>query len=536
MRGLMQERPLLLAGLLEHAGRYHGGTEIVSRQADGGLHRYGYAEAAARARRLARALARLGLKPGEAAGSLAFNHFRHFELFYGVSGSGAVLHTANPRLPPEQILYTLLHSGDRLLFVDPHCLDLAAALAPQVPGLRQVVVMAGRNEMPADRLAGALCYEELLAAEDDGFDWPSFDENTASVICYTSGTTGQPKGVVYSHRASVLQAYIVASGNGFALSSRDAALPVASMYHVNGWSMPYAAAMAGCKLVLPGRQLEAPALLELIRAEQVSIALGVPTIFLSLLEHLRQAGGDLKPLARIACGGSAPPRAMMEQLWREHGVSTIHAWGMTETTGGVTFFLPRGNDRLDDFDLIELQGRPAYGSELRIADEAGKPLPWDGQAVGEVQARGNFIAAGYRDQPPFADGWLPTGDVGCLTPDGTLKLTDRAKDVIKSGGEWISSIALENAAVGHPAVAEAGVIAVAHPKWQERPLLVAVKTAGAQVDKAELRAFLAERMPRWWLPDDIVFVAALPHTATGKIQKSELRRQFADYRLPDGGQ
>jgi len=446
-----------------------------------------------------------------------------------------VLHTANPRLPPEQVLYTMQHAEDRLLFVDLHCLDLAEALWLKLPALRGVVVMATRGEMPADRLPGALCCEELLAAEDDGYDWPSFDENAASVICYTSGTTGQPKGVVYSHRASMLQAYSIASNNGFALSAQDCALPVASMYHVNGWSMPYAAAMVGCKLVLPGRQLEAPALLDLIRGEGVGIALGVPTIFLSLLEHLRLNGGDLKPLARIACGGAAPPRAMMEQLWREHGVRTIHAWGMTETTGGVTFFLPRGNDRLDDFDLIELQGRPAYGTELAIVDEAGRLLPWDGKSVGEVRARGNFIAAGYRGLPAFADGWLPTGDVGCLTPDGTLKLTDRAKDVIKSGGEWISSIALENAAVGHPAVAEAGVIAVAHPKWQERPLLVAVKAAGAQIDKAELLAYLAQRMPHWWLPDDIVFVEALPHTATGKIQKSELRRHFAAYRLPEPG-
>ena len=533
MRGLIQERPLLLSSLIEHAARYHGEAEIVSRTVAGATHRYTYAEAAVRARRLASALPRLGIGPGEIVGSLAWNHYRHFELFFAIPGAGVVLHTANPRLFPEQVAYTINHARERWLFLDSACLELVEELAGLLETVEGYVILAGPDEMPRTGLKNVVCYEELLAEGDDDYTWPGFDERTASSLCYTSGTTGDPKGVLCSHRGSLLQAWAITGADNFGWSSLDCVLPAAPFYHCNGWSSPYAGAMTGAKLVLPGRVLDSASLHELIEAEAVSFALGVPTIWLAMLEHLKATGGRLDSLERIACGGSAPPEAMMAALERDYGVRTIHAWGMTETTAACTFVDPR---RALTWAERRRQGVPLYGSEVRVADDAGRALPQDGEAVGHLEVRGHWIASDYFRAGDASgidsEGWLPTGDVGTIDASGSMEITDRAKDLIKSGGEWISSIALENAAVGHDGIAEAGVIAVAHPKWQERPFLVAVRAGTSRVTAAELLAYLAERVPKWWLPDAVVFVDELPHTATGKIKKTELRVRFRDYSLP----
>jgi fatty-acyl-CoA synthase len=522
MRGLMQEQPLLLSSFIRSAARWHGDSEIVSR-ADGAIHRYGYAAAEARARRLADALTRrLGLRPGERAGSLAWNHFRHFELFYGVSGAGFVLHTCNPRLFPEQIAYAIRHAGDRIMFVDPACLELAEALAPALPEVERWIVLADEAQAQQTRLPGALSYETLLAEAGDDYRWPAFDEAAASVICYTSGTTGDPKGCLYGHRGSALQAMAVCQPNAFGFSNRDAILPIAPLFHCNGWSSPYVGPLTGAKLVLPGRALDMASLHELIVTEGVTVALAVPTVWLSMLEYLRETGQGLGRLERVGCGGSAPPPAMIEGLERL-GVRTIHAWGMTETTAGATF---------GQWSRAEqaTQGRPVYGCEVRAMDDEGRELPRRADAVGRLEARGYWTVSGYYKGASDPHGWLDTGDVGSVDEKGLMRISDRTKDVIKSGGEWISSIALENAAVGHPHVLEAAAIGVPHPKWQERPLLIAVRRPGAALRPEELRAWLADKLAKWQLPDEVLFVDELPHTATGKISKRELRARFAEAR------
>lgn len=532
MRGLIQERPLLLSDLLVHAATYHGQAEIVSRTVEGPVHRYGNAEMARRARRLASALARRGFKPGELVGSLAWNHYRHLEVFHAVPAAGMVLHTANPRLFAEQIAYAVNHAGERWLFVDPATLELAQALAPRLEGVETYVLLTDAASMPAaSALPGLLCYEELLSEGDEDFAWPRFDERQASTLCYTSGTTGDPKGALYSHRGTVLQAWAVAGAGVADYAADDAVLAVAPLYHCNSWSAPYACALSGAKLVLPGRAHDAASLHELIVSEGVTFAMAVPTVWLAMCDYLKETGQDLGRLQRIFSGGSAVPPALAEALERDYGVRTTHAWGMTETTAAASFARPRRDaDAAEAAAVRRRQGIPLCGSEVRIVDEAGKPLPHDGRAMGQLMIRGHWIASAYfrREAEPLLDdqGWMPTGDVATIDDAGSIEITDRTKDLVKSGGEWISSIQLENAAVGHPGVAEAAVIAVPHPKWQERPLLIVVRAKGAEVTKNEIIDHLSGRVAKWWLPDDVVFVDELPHTATGKIQKTALRERF----------
>ncbi len=538
MFGLIMDQPLLISSLLTHAARNHGDTEIVSRTIEGGIHRYTYAAAEVRARKLAQALARMGVESGDRVASLAWNCFRHFELYFATSGSGAVMHTVNPRLFPDQIAYIINHAEDKLLFVDLTFVPLLEKLAPACRTLKGIVVMTDRAHMPA-ALPAALCYEELVEAEDGDYAWPSFDERTASSLCYTSGTTGNPKGVLYSHRSTVIHSYAIVSPDVFNLSARDCLLPVVPMFHVNAWGLPYAAALVGVKFVLPGAQLDGASLHELFETEGVTATAGVPTVWLALLNHMKQNQLKFSTLNRAVVGGSACAPAMIRTFADDYGISCQHAWGMSEMSPLGTFCTLKHKHLSlppeEQFAILTSQGRPLFGVEMKIVDGTGQSLPHDGKAFGDVLVRGPWITAGYfKDEggTPLRDGWFPTGDVATIDADGYMRITDRSKDVIKSGGEWISSIDLENAAMAHPAVAEAAVIGVAHPKWDERPLLVVVKKPGAEVTREELLAFYQGRVAKWSIPDDVVFVDALPHTATGKLLKIKLRDEFRDHRLP----
>jgi fatty-acyl-CoA synthase len=543
MLGLMQNRPLLISSLIEHANTYHPRAEIVSRTAEGPIHRCTYGDIRRRSKQVARALAALGVGHGDRIGTLAWNGYRHMELYYGVSGMGAVLNMINPRLFPEQIAYIANHAEDQYLFFDVTFAPLVEKLASQMTTVKGFVAMTDRAHMPALDIPNLHCYEELVDAQPAEFDWPVFDENTASSLCYTSGTTGHPKGVLYSHRSTVLHSYGVCTVDGLALSAAETALLVVPMFHVNAWGTPYAGAMCGAKLVMPGPGLDGKSIYELMQAEQVTFALGVPTVWLSLFGHVESAGLDPKrdlALKRVVIGGSAAPRAMCERFETQFGAFVVHVWGMTEMSplGTVCNLLPKhaGATREQRLDLQRKQGRPIFGVEMKIAGDDGQALPHDGVAYGHLIVRGPWITSGYfkGEGGPIldAEGYFDTGDVATVDADGYMQITDRSKDVIKSGGEWISSIDLENAAVGHPAVAEAAVIGVAHPKWQERPLLIVARKAGQDVTRDELLRFLDGKVARWWLPDDVVFVDELPHTATGKLQKLKLREMFRDYRLP----
>jgi acyl-CoA synthetase (AMP-forming)/AMP-acid ligase II len=543
MKALMQDRPLLISSLIEHADSFHPNAEIVSRTSEGPIHRCTYGDVCRRSKQVAKALAALGVRNGDRVATLAWNGYRHMELYYGVSGMGAVLHTINPRLFPEQIVYIANHAEDAYLFFDITFAPLVENLAASMKSVRGFVAMTDRAHMPKLDLPNLLCYEELVGAQDSHYEWPLLDENTASSLCYTSGTTGNPKGVLYSHRSTVLHSYAACTVDGLALSAAESALLVVPMFHVNAWGMPYAGAMCGAKLVMPGPALDGRSVYELMQAEGVTFALGVPTVWLMLFNHVDAAGldprKDLK-LNRVVIGGSAAPRAMCAKFEQKFGAHVVHAWGMTEMSplGTVCNFLPRHADLSAEqkLDVQAKQGRPVFGVEMKITDDDGRDLPRDGKAFGHLMVRGPWITAGYfrgeGGQILDADGYFDTGDVATIDADGYMQITDRAKDVIKSGGEWISSIEIENAAVGHPAVAEAAVIGVAHPKWQERPLLIVLRKAGQQASRDELLKFLEGRIARWWMPDDIAFVDELPHTATGKLQKMKLREMFKDYRLP----
>ncbi|MCC6868094.1 MAG: long-chain-fatty-acid--CoA ligase [Burkholderiales bacterium] len=543
MQGLMQDRPLLISSLIEHANAFHPGAEIVSRTVEGPIHRCTYADIRRRAKQVANALTALGVRAGERIGTLAWNGFRHMELYFGVSGMGAVLHTINPRLFPEQIAYIVDHADDQYLFFDLTFAPLIARLAPQLKGVKGFVAMTDRAHMPAIDVPNLVCYEELVGEHTDDFDWPMLDENAASSLCYTSGTTGNPKGVLYSHRSTVLHSFAVCAADGIALSARDSALLVVPMFHVNAWGTPYAGAMSGAKLVMPGPNLDGKSVYELMRDERVTVALGVPTVWLMLFGHVEANSLDPRrelTLQRVVIGGSAAPRTMCEHFESRFGAFALHAWGMTETSpiGTVCNLLPKhvGLPLAGRLDVQKKQGRPLFGVELRITDDDGRRLPHDGVAFGHLMVRGPWIAASYFKSEGGdlldADGFFDTGDVATIDPDGYMQITDRSKDVIKSGGEWISSIDIENAAIGHPAVGEAAVIGVAHEKWQERPLLVVVRKPGQDVSREELLHFLEGKVAKWWLPDDVQFVTELPHTATGKLQKIRLREMFRDYRLP----
>jgi fatty-acyl-CoA synthase len=539
MFGSMMDRPLLVSSLLVHAERQFGNTEIVSRETSGALHRYTFCDAAKRARQLARALERLGVTRGTRVATLAWNNHRHLEAYFAVSGSGAVLHTCNPRLHPEQLAYILNHAEDEVLLLDATFLPLVEAIAPRCPALRHYVLLGGPEDMPAaSRVPGSVpalaCYEDLLAAATDDFAWPEFDEHTASTLCYTSGTTGNPKGVLYSHRSTILHTFAVSLPDSLSLSAQDCLLPVVPMFHVNAWGLPYAAAMNGCKLVLPGPKLDGASLYELIEGERVTCSAGVPTIWLGLAQHMEQNGLTLSTMTRTVVGGSAMPEAQIRTWTQRFQVEVRHAWGMTETSplGTQGALLPKHAGLSVEAQCAQRakQGRAVFGVEMRIVDADGREQARDGKSSGELEVRGPWIAAGYfrNEKPALRDGWFPTGDIATIDADGYMQITDRVKDVIKSGGEWISSIDLENAAAGHPAVLMAAVIGARHPKWDERPVLFVVKKPGHAADKADILAWLADKVAKWCLPDEVIFLDGLPLGATGKVQKMELRREYAD--------
>jgi fatty-acyl-CoA synthase len=540
MLGLMQQRPLLISSCLEYAERFRPEREVISRMPDGAIHRGNWGFVAERARRVAQALARLGIQPGERVASFAWNHHRHLELFFGVSGSGVVLHTVNPRLFPEQLVYIVSHAEDRVIFFDPGFNDLIAALLPKLPSVRHCVALCARAEMTAVTVPNALCYEDLIAAEDADYAWPSFDENSASSLCYTSGTTGNPKGVLYSHRSTVLHTMALMAVDTMAFSARDTLLPCAPMFHVNCWGIPYVAAATGAKLVLPGPRLDPQSLFELMRDEGVTFTGAVPTVWLTMFAWLEQNRDqiDLSKLRinRVLSGGTAVPRSVIEKIRAYFNADLVHAWGMTELSPlGTIGTKTARHETLGPEDWMALnlkQGRTIYGIEIRVVDDAGREMPRDGKSVGLIQARGPWVLSGYfkddRD-PPDADGWFGTGDVGHIDAEGFIQITDRAKDVVKSGGEWISSIDIENLAVAHPAVLEAAVIAARHPRWQERPLLLVQCKPGASVTRDELLAFLDGKIAKWWMPDDVVVVDGFAHTATGKILKTVLRDDYGGW-------
>ena len=542
MRGLMTDSPLLISSLIRHAARVFGDQEIVSRSVEGPIHRTTYRAIDHRAQRLANALQALDVRPGDRVATLAWNTHRHLEIYFGVSGLGAVCHTLNPRLAPEQLLYILRHAGDVLLFVDLSFLPLVAALAPQCPALRGLVAMCARDSLPADAPHDILVYEDLLAAQPPDFAWPRLDENSASSLCYTSGTTGEPKGVLYSHRSTLLHSFAIALPDLFNLGEHETVLPVVPMFHVNAWGIPYAAAMTGTRLVLPGPKLDGESIYQLLESERVTMTAGVPTVWMMLLAHMQQHDLRFSTLKRVIVGGSAAPESMIRSFQDHYGVELRHAWGMTETSplGSFCALTPAMKTWPRDSQVAvqRKQGRPAFGVELRIVDDHGQPLPEDGHASGDLQIRGPWVASAYYQQDGASpshhpDGWFSTGDVATIDPAAYMQITDRSKDVIKSGGEWISSITLENLAVGFPGVQEAAVIAVAHPRWTERPLLVVVARPGVTIDPAALLRHIAPHVPKWWLPDAVEFAHDLPHTATGKVSKLLLRQRFADYRLPD---
>jgi 3-(methylthio)propionyl---CoA ligase len=538
MLGKMMQLPLMISSLIRHADRWHGDTQIVTRLTEGGIHRATYREVHARARRLANALRSLGVGEGERVATLAWNSQRHFEIYYAVSGSKAVCHTLNPRLFPEQLAWIVNDAQDTCVFFDATFLKLVEALAPHCPSVRHWVAMNDRAHMPGSALK-LECYEELLAAASDRFDWPEFDENTAGSLCYTSGTTGNPKGALFSHRSTLLHALGVSLPDCFGLSAREVVLPVVPMFHANAWGVAYAAPLMGSKLVMPGPKLDGESLFELFEGEGVTFSAGVPTVWLALLQYLDSK--KLKPstLKRVLIGGAAVPPAMIREFEDRYGIEVLHAWGMTELSPlGVVNQEKAAHAALGkpERDLLAVkQGRPPFGIDLEVMGASGEALPHDGKAFGDLVARGHWVVQRYyRDAggEVLRDGWFPTGDVATIDADGYVQITDRSKDVIKSGGEWISSIEIENLAMGHPAVAEAAVIGVKHPKWDERPLLVVVRREGQEVTAAAMLDYLRPKIAKWWLPDDVVFVAAIPHTATGKISKLELRKQLADYKLP----
>ncbi|TQV73455.1 long-chain-fatty-acid--CoA ligase [Exilibacterium tricleocarpae] len=542
MNGLMMDVPATITSIMQFAERVHPTGEVVSVTADNPRHRYTYAEAFRRTRKLANALQTYDLARGDRIATLAWNDYRHFELYYAVSCAGMVCHTINPRLFAEQIDYIVNHAEDQLLFIDPMFVPLVESLQSKLTSVKAYIVLADAAHMPDTTLPGAVSYEALIEPHSDTYDWPVLEETTASALCYTSGTTGNPKGVLYNHRATVLHAYASSMPDAFGIGRNDVVLPIVPMFHVNAWGVPYSAVMAGTKLVFPGPKMgDGATLARLINEEGVNISAGVPTVWLALLNYLNESGERVDCLDRIVVGGAACPLSIMEQFEDRYGVYTHAAWGMTEMSPLGTF-----NSRLDRKALGEQEyarlrlkaGRPIYGVEMKIVDDANKPLPWDGVAFGALKVRGPWICSEYfkleNSEAHDDEGWFDTGDVATIDPDGNMQITDRSKDVIKSGGEWISSIDLENTAVGHPAVEEAAVIGVYHPKWTERPLLVVVKKDGADLTREDMLAWFDGKVASWWVPNDVVFVDSLPHTATGKLSKKDIRQQLADYSFPEG--
>jgi acyl-CoA synthetase (AMP-forming)/AMP-acid ligase II len=538
MLGQMMSLPLSIPSLIRHADRWHGDTPVVSRLPEGGVRHQDWRETHRRARLVGAALKAMGMHAGERVGTIAWNTHRHLEIYYGVSGSGLVCHTVNPRLFPDQIAWIVNDANDKYVFFDVSFMKLVEGIAPRCPRVRGWIAMTDRAHLPETELP-IICYEDILAGTDANFDWPEIDEKAASSLCYTSGTTGDPKGALYSHRSTLLHSFAACMPDAFGLSASEVVLPVVPMFHVNAWGIPYAAAMVGSKLVMPGPGMDGASLFGLFESEGVTLSAGVPTIWLALLNYMEQNGLTPSTLKRVVIGGAAAPPSMIRAFHDRHGIEVLHAWGMTELSplGTVNTFKAkhRGWDESARDTLREKQGRPLFGIDLRIAGANDAPLPHDGTAFGDLQVRGHWVIDGYFKEsggPALRDGWFPTGDVSTIDADGYMKITDRSKDVIKSGGEWISSIDIEGHVMAHAEVAEAAVIGVKHPKWDERPVLVVVRKPGTQVSAEALLAFLQGRIAKWWMPDDVIFVESLPHTATGKLSKLELRKQLADYALP----
>ena len=537
MNGLMMEQPLLISSLLKHAERHHGEQWIVSRRVEGDIHRQTYKDFAARSRRLANALAALGVEQSETVGTLAWNGYRHMELYYAVSGYGAVVHTLNPRLHPDQLAWIVNHAQDRVLFFDLTFLPLVEAVAASLPLIRHFVLMTDAAHMPQEsKIPGLLCYETLLEQASERYEWPVFDEQRASSLCYTSGTTGHPKGVLYSHRSTLLHTMAGALPDALNLSARDTVLPVVPMFHVNAWGLPYAVCMVGAKVVFPGPALDGKSLHELLESERVTFSGGVPTVWQGLLAYMDANGLGFSTMRRTVIGGSACPPAMLRAFSERYDVQVLHGWGMTEMSplGTICVLKPQHADLpLEErLGVLAKQGRSLFGVDMKIIGPDGEDLPWDGLTSGELLVRGYWVLRQYAGDggDPLvqsnSEGWFPTGDVATICPLGFMQITDRAKDVIKSGGEWIGSIDLENIAMAHPAVAMAACIGACHEKWDERPLLVVVKKPGAALSRDELISFFEGKIAKWWTPDDVVFVESIPLGATGKMQKNKLREQF----------
>jgi fatty-acyl-CoA synthase len=539
MLGLMQDWPLLCHRIIDHAALYHAERPVISRSIEGPIVATNYAEIRARALKVAQRLEQDGIKLGDRVATMAWNTWRHLEAWYGILGIGAVYHTVNPRLFAEQLIWIMNHAEDRVMIADLTFVPLLEKLADRLPKIERYIILTDGAHMPKTTLKNAVAYEDWIGEVDGDFEWKSFDENTAAGMCYTSGTTGDPKGVLYSHRSNVLHAFMAAMPDAKDLKSTDVTLPVVPFFHANGWSLAFSVPMVGSALVLPGAKLDGASIYELLDKYKVTFTAAVPTVWLMLLQDLEKTGATLPHLKRVIIGGSACPRAMAQTFQEKYGVEVIHAWGMTEMSplGTLGSMKPEyakltGEARLD---VQQKQGHPPFGVEMKITDDANNRLPWDGKKFGRLKVKGPAVASAYfksKDNILDDEGFFDTGDVATMDQYGYMQITDRAKDVIKSGGEWISSIDLENLAVGHPKVAEAAVIGVAHPKWDERPLLVIVLKKGESATKEDLLGFMQGKIAKWWMPDDVVFVDEIPHTATGKILKTELRKRFKDYRLP----
>ena len=541
MLGQMQDHPLLISSLIEFAGRHHHEAEIVSRRVEGDIHRTTYADVAKRSRQVANAIDRLGLAFSDRVATLAWNGYRHLELYFGITGGGRVVHTINPRLLPEQIAWIANHAEDQVVCFDLTFLPIVKGIWSHCSTVKHWIALCDADKLPTDTgIPGLRSYEAWIADEPETYDWPLFDERSAAALCYTSGTTGNPKGALYSHRSTMLHAFAGALPDSLGVSARDSILPVVPMFHVNAWGLPYGAAMTGAKLVFPGAALDGKSVYELMESERVTMAAGVPTVWLGLLNYMAQHGLKFSTMRRTVIGGSACPPAMIKTFRDDYGVSVVHAWGMTEMSPlGTVCKLKLAQSELDadaQLAVMAKQGRAVYGVDMRIVDPDGRELPWDGQASGDLHVRGPWVIQSYfkgEGGDPLVGGWFPTGDVAVIDADGFLQITDRSKDVIKSGGEWISSIDIENVAIAHPGVAMAACIALPHPKWDERPLLVVVKKPGAELTSAELLRFYEGRVAKWQVPDDVVFVDAIPLGATGKMQKNKLREQFKAHKLPN---
>jgi fatty-acyl-CoA synthase len=536
MLGNMMQDQLLISGILEHAIQTNPNTEIVSHTIEGSIHRYSILESSKRAKKLANALKKLGIKEGDILGTMALNGYRHYELYFGISGTGSILHTLNPRLFPEQVEYIVNHAEDKFLFIDLPFLPLIESVSDNIQNVEGFIILCDKESMPSDsKLKNLMCYEELIDNESDEFQWPELDENTASSLCYTSGTTGNPKGVLYSHRSTILHAWYACAANAMNVSSTTVILPVVPMFHVNAWGIPYAVAMFGAKLVLPGPHTSGEAITKLVQSEKVTNLMGVPTVWLDLLNYTRENNISLDTVNSVLVGGSAAPRAMIKEFQEKHDAFLLHGWGMTEMSplGTLNAYNSdmQGMDLEERYDIQTSQGKAIYGCQIKIVDDEGKTLPNDGKSFGRLMVKGAGIIERYfkSDETALENGWFDTGDVSTISIDGYMRIVDRSKDVIKTGGEWISSIDLENSAVGHPGVSEACVVGVLHPKWDERPIMFVVKNNQEDCDKGSIIEYLSDKVAKWWLPDDIIFVDELPHGATGKLLKTGLREEYKNH-------